>query len=173
MAWNFDTSHSHLGFTARHMVFAKVRGTFGKWSGTVNYDDANPQKSSVEVNVDTASVDTKEEKRDAHLRSGDFFDSEKHPQMTFKSREVTKAGDGWILAGDLTIRGVTKPIKLEVEMLGSGKDPWGNTKAGFHVKGTINRHDFGLDWNAALEAGGVLVGPKVEIEGDVQLLQST
>lgn len=172
MAWNFDTSHSQLGFSVRHMVIAKVRGTFGKWSGTVSYDENDPQKSSVEVNVDVASIDTKEEKRDAHLRSGDFFDAEHHPTMTFKSREATKGGSGWILTGDLTIRGVTKPVKLDVEALGTGKDPWGNTKAAFTVKTTINRHDFGLNWNAALEAGGVLVGEKVEIEGDIQLVKT-
>jgi polyisoprenoid-binding protein YceI len=166
----FDPSHSHVAFTVRHMVFSKVRGEFTKWSGTAKLDDGDLAKSVIEVDVDVASIDTHEEKRDGHLKSPDFFDVESHPRMTFRGTNVEYAGKGKLaLTGDLTIRGTTHPVTLEVEELGRGKDPWGNQRVGFSARTSINRNDFGLKWNQVLEAGGLLVGEKVEIEIDVEL----
>lgn len=168
--YSFDTSHSHVAFTVRHMVFSKVRGEFTKWSGSAKLDESDLSKSSIDVSVDVASIDTHEEKRDAHLKSADFFDVENHPQMTFRGTSVETRGKGKLaLAGDLTIRGTTRAVTLEVEELGRGKDPWGNERVGFSARTSINRNDFGLKWNQVLEAGGVLVGEKVEIEIDVEL----
>jgi polyisoprenoid-binding protein YceI len=172
MAWNVDTSHSGIGFSVRHLMIAKVRGTFAKWSATIDYNAANPAQSKIEARIDASSIDTKEEKRDAHLRSPDFFDAEKFPELVFASREITRDGDDYVVAGDLTIHGVTKPVRLQVESLGTGKDPWGNERMAFVGKTAINRKEFGLNWNQALEAGGVLVGDKVEIEVDVQLVKA-
>src|SRR5689334_19406690 len=124
--YTIDTSHSEVGFTARHMMFAKVRGQFKSWNAKLNYDPADPTKSSVVVEVDTASIDTREEKRDGHLRSADFFESEKYPKMIFKSKGVTGKDGEYKLTGDLTIRDVTREVTLEVEQTGAGKDPWGN-----------------------------------------------
>jgi polyisoprenoid-binding protein YceI len=168
--WNIDTSHSGVHFTVRHMVIAKVRGAFDRWQGTFQFDEANPAASKVSVRIEAASVNTREEKRDAHLRSADFFDVENHPALTFESTKVEKAGDGYRVSGNLTIRGVTKEVVLEVESLGKGKDPWGNERIAFQAQTSVNRKDFGLNWNQALEAGGVLVGEKVEIALDVQAL---
>ena len=168
--YNFDTSHSHVAFTVRHMVFAKARGEFTKWSGTAKLDESDLSKSSIEVSIDVASIDTHEEKRDGHLKSADFFDVENHPQMTFRGTGIEAKGQGKLaLTGDLTIRGTTRPVTLEVEELGRGKDPWGNERVGFAAKTSINRTDFGLKWNQVLEAGGMLVGEKVDIEIDVEL----
>ncbi|HVJ90269.1 MAG TPA: YceI family protein [Labilithrix sp.] len=169
--YSIDTSHSEIGFSVRHMVFAKVRGQFKTWNATLEYDAAAPAKSVVTVEVDTASIDTREAQRDAHLRSADFFDSESHPKMTFKSTRVEPAGEGkYKLIGDLTIRGTTNEVTLDVEQTGAGKDPWGNDRLGFAARATINRSDWGLKWNQALEAGGVLVSDKVELEIEVQVV---
>jgi polyisoprenoid-binding protein YceI len=172
MAWTVDTSHSSISFSVRHLMIAKVRGSFAKWRATVDFDAANPAHSKIEAHIDAASIDTKEEKRDAHLRSPDFFDAASFPELVFVSRDITRDGDDYAVAGDLTLHGVTRPVRLEVESLGTGKDPWGNERVAFVAKTAINRKDFGLHWNQALETGGVLVGDKVEIEIDVQLVKS-
>lgn len=167
-----DTTHSEIGFTVRHMMFAKVRGQFKTWTAEVEVDAKDPARSRVEVQVDVASIDTREAARDTHLRSGDFFDAETHPKMTFVSKLVTKTSDGaFEVTGDLTIRGVTKELRLAVEQTGSGKDPWGNARLGFAAKGSLSRGDFGLTWNQALEAGGVLVSDKVDIDVEVQVVE--
>jgi len=162
--WNIDTSHSAVGFSVRHLMISKVRGQFGSWTGTIHLDDADLSRSSVEVEIDVASVDTKEAKRDAHLRSADFFDAESHPKMTFRSTKVVTEGDKVrALIGDLTIRGTTHEVTLEVDDLGRTKDPWGGERTAFEAKTRINRRDYGLTWNVALETGGIMVGDKVEI----------
>lgn len=167
--WKIDPSHSGVHFTVRHMVVSKVRGAFERWEGAIELDDANPGASKVTVHIEPASITTREPQRDAHLRSPDFLDVEKHPSLKFASNRVEKVGDnGYRVTGDLTLHGVTKPVVLDVEALGTGKDPWGNERIGFQAETSINRKDFGLNWNQVLEAGGVLVGDKVEISLDVQ-----
>jgi polyisoprenoid-binding protein YceI len=168
--WAIDTSHSHVAFTVRHMVFAKVRGEFKQWSAQLELGD-DLTASKVDVEVDTASVFTNEEKRDAHLRSGDFFDAETFPKMTFVSKRVEKADGDLKVVGDLTIRGATHEVTLEVEETGRGKDPWGQDRVGFAAKTSIDRSKWGLTWNAALEAGGVLVSEKVEISIEIQAVK--
>ncbi len=171
--WNIDTAHSGIHFTVRHMVISKVRGAFERWQGSLDFDEKQPERSKVSVRIDAASIDTREEKRDAHLRSADFFDVARHPELRFESTKVEKlGGERYRVAGDLTIRGVTKPVTLETELLGGGKDPWGNQRIGFSAHTKINRKDFGLSWNQALEAGGVLVGENVEIALDVQAVKA-
>jgi polyisoprenoid-binding protein YceI len=171
--WNIDTAHSAVRFTVRHLVIAKVRGVFGTFSGTIQLDDEDPTRSSVNVEIDAGSIDTKEEKRDGHLKSADFLDVEHHPKLTFVSKRVEASGGKVTKAiGDLTIRGTTKEVELEIEDLGRAKDPWGNQKAAFEAKTRINRHDFGLKWNVALEAGGVLVGDNVDITLEIQAAQA-
>jgi polyisoprenoid-binding protein YceI len=172
--YNVDASHSEIGFTVRHMMFAKVRGQFKTWTAKVAYDAAAPTRSTVTVEVDTASVDTREDKRDGHLRSADFFDAEKFPKMIFQSKRIEPAGDGrYAVVGDLSIRGVTREITLDVVQTGAGKDPWGNDRLGFSAKASIQRSEWGLAWNQALEAGGVLVSDKVDIEVEAQLVSSS
>jgi polyisoprenoid-binding protein YceI len=167
--YSIDNAHSDVSFSVRHMMFAKVRGHFTKWSASLAFDPAKPASSAVEVSIDAASIDTREPQRDGHLRSPDFLDAENFPKITFKSRKVESAGTGhYNVTGDLAIRGVTREVVLHVEEGGRGKDPWGNERVAFLAKTTINRADFGLKWNQALEAGGVLVGEKVEVEIDVQ-----
>lgn len=171
--WKLDTTHSGVHFSVRHLMVSKVRGSFSKYSVDLAFDPANPSAGKVDVTIDAASIDTKDEKRDGHLRSPDFFDVEKYPTLTFKSSKVeAKDAENLVVHGDLTIHGVTKPVSLAVEFAGATKDPWGNTKAGFSAHTTINRKDFGLGWNQALEAGGVLVGEKVEIHIDLELAKS-
>jgi polyisoprenoid-binding protein YceI len=171
--YSIDTAHSEVGFTARHMMFAKVRGQFKTWNARLNYDAANPANSSVVVEVETASIDTHEEKRDAHLRSADFFDAEKFPRMVFNSKRVETTGKGkYKLVGDLTIRDVSRQVVLDVEQTGAGKDPWGNDRLGFTASTAISRSEWGLKWNQALEAGGVLVSDKIEIGVEVQVVQA-
>ena len=171
--WNFDTSHSSINFSVRHMMIAKVRGRFQTWSGTLELDDDDLTRSRVEVAIDATSLDTRDDKRDAHLRSADFFDVEHHPKLVFTSTSIERVGeDAVAITGDLSIRGITQQVTLAVELNGRAKDPWGGLRAGFSAKTTINRKDFGLHWNAALEAGGVLVGEKVEITLDIQAIQA-
>ena len=172
MGWNIDTSHSSIGFTVRHMVFAKVHGRFDKLTATLDMNDADITKSTVTIEVDVASVNTNEEKRDGHLKAADFFDVAAHPKLVFKSKRVEKSGEHLHLVGDLTIRGNTKEIVVEIEQTGSGKDPWGNARVAFSGKASLNRKDFGLNWNQLLEAGGVLVGEKVEIVIEIQAVKS-
>jgi polyisoprenoid-binding protein YceI len=168
--WKIDTSHSSAGFTVRHLVISKVHGRFGKWDGSVTFDEKNLATAKIDVTLDVASIDTNEEKRDAHLRSADFFDAENHPRITFKSKRVEKNGDGYKVVGDLTIRGTTREVAADATYDGRGKDPWGNERIAFSGKAQINRNDFGLKWNQALETGGVLVGEKVEIGLEVQAI---
>ena len=171
-AYTIDTAHSDIGFSVRHMMFAKVRGHFTKWSATLAFDAANPARSSVEVDIDASSIDTRESQRDAHLKSPDFLETEKFPSITFKSQSVEPAGVGhYRVKGPLTIHGLTKDAILDVEETGRGKDPWGNARVGFVAKTSVNRLDFGLKWNQVLEAGGVLVGEKIEIEIDVEAIE--
>jgi polyisoprenoid-binding protein YceI len=166
-----DNAHSDIGFSVRHMVFAKVRGHFTKWTAQLGFDADEPTKSSVEVSIDAASIDTREAQRDAHLKGADFLDVEKYPAIVFKSRRVeTTSPKHYKVTGDLTIHGTTRETTVDVEELGRGKDPWGNDKILFGGKGAVNRVDFGLKWNQALEAGGVLIGEKVEFEIDVEVM---
>ena len=167
--WALDKSHSSVDFTVRHMMFAKVNGTFKEFNAEIEADPEDLTTASISFEVDTASIDTRNGDRDAHLRSADFFDSENHPKMTFKATKIVKTGDGtYDITGDLTIRGTTRSETFKVEYNGSGKDPWGNEKVGFSVEGKINRTDYGFKWNAPLEAGGVLVGDEVKISLDIQ-----
>jgi polyisoprenoid-binding protein YceI len=165
--WNIDASHSELGFTARHLMVTKVRGKFNEFEGAAKVAD-DVTASQVTAVVQLASVDTGSADRDAHLKSGDFFDVENNPTMSFTSTAVTED----TLKGDLTIKGVTKPVEFDLEFNGLATDPWGNQKAGFEATTEINRQDFGLEWNVALEGGGVLVSEKIKINLDVQLVKA-
>ncbi len=171
--YTVDNAHSDISFSVRHMVFAKVRGHFTKWTSQVTFDPTQPAKSGIDVTVDASSIDTREAQRDAHLKSPDFLDVEKFPQITYKSRRVESAGDKrYKVTGDLTIHGVTREATIEAEELGRGKDPWGNERLIFSAKGSVNRVDFGLKWNQALETGGLLVGEKVDFEIDAEVVQA-
>lgn len=165
--WALDASHSEVGFSVRHMMISKVRGTFAVAEATIIAPE-NPFELTLDAKVDVASINTKDEGRDNHLRSADFFDVEKYPTITFVSTGVRQQGGDFLVDGDLSIKDVTKPVTFEVEFGGFGTDPWGNYKAGATAKTVINREEFGLTWNAALETGGVLVGKDVTIELDLQ-----
>ena len=170
--WKIDPSHSAIAFSVRHMVVSKTRGRFTKWSGQLRFDPEDPHASSVEVNIEPGSVDTADADRDAHLRSPDFFDVEKFPSASFRSTKVTdQGGDRYRITGDLTIRGVTKPVVLEVTYEGSGKDPWGGERAGFNATTSIDRKQFGLEWNKTLETGGLLVGEKVDLTLEIEAIK--
>ncbi|CCH75740.1 conserved hypothetical protein [Nostocoides australiense Ben110] len=164
--WTVDPAHTEVGFVARHLMVTKVRGTFADVEGTVEVAP-DVTKSTVDVTVQMASVDTRSADRDTHLKSADFFDVENYPTMRF----VSTSFDGEQLTGDLTIKDVTKPVTFEVEFNGEQADPWGNTKAGFEAEAEVKRADWGLTWNAAIEGGGVLVSDKIKIVLDVQLLK--
>jgi len=171
--WAFDLTHSSINFHVRHLMVSKVHGRFTKWDGTLELDDADLTKSRIDITIDPSSVDTKEEKRDAHLRSADFLDVEKFPQITFVSRQIERAGEEtYKVTGDITIHGVTKEVVLEVEGGGQVKDPWGGTRCGFSAKAKLNRKDFGLTWNLALEAGGFVVGDKLEISIEIEAVKA-
>lgn len=168
--WDIDPSHTASQFSVRHMMISTVRGQFGKTTGTVTLDDKDITKSKIDVTIDVASIDTREPKRDDHLRSPDFFDVANHPTMTFKSTKIVKSGRALKVTGDLTMRGVTKPVTLEnVVITDAVKTPWGGLARGVTATGKLNRKDFGLTWNKALEAGGVLIGEEVEIVIDAEL----
>ena len=170
-SWQVDAAHSTVSFSVRHMVISKVKGRFAKWTAKLDLDTANLAAASVEVEVDAASVDTGVADRDTHLRSADFFDTAKYPTLTYKSRSVKQDGAEKLhVVGDLTMHGVTKEVALEVEVGGQGKDPWGNTRTGYTAKASLNRKEFGLGWNQALETGGVLVSEKIEIEIELQAI---
>ena len=169
--YSFDPSHSQVGFVVRHLVVAKVRGAFNAFDGAITIAD-DPSQSSVEVTIDTNSIDTRDEQRDGHLRNADFFDVENHPTMTYKSTRVShEKGNRWLVDGDLTIKGVTRSVPLEVELEGVTKDPWGNTRAVFSASAQIDRDAFGLSWNQALETGGFLVGKDVKIEIELETVR--
>lgn len=166
--FTIDASHSTVQFVARHMMVSKVRGTFDSYSGTIVVAE-DPLASSVEVTIDVASITTRDEGRDGHLKSADFFDVETYPTITFVSRGVRHTGgSSFAVDGELTVRGVAKPLTLEAELEGIGKDPWGNERVGFSTKVEIDREEFGLTWNQALETGGVLVGKKITVDIDVE-----
>ena len=169
--WTIDPAHAEIGFAVRHLMIATVRGRFGAVSGTVTVDEENPHNSKVEVTVDVNSIDTRQEMRDNHLRSADFFDVENHPTMHFLSKRIEGDVHGeFRVVGDLTIRGVTREAALTASLEGRTRDPWGNERAGFSATGKINRRDFGLNWNQALETGGVMVGDEVKLTIDVELV---
>ena len=169
--WNVDPSHSTVGFTARHLMITKVRGTFTDFDGAVTIDD-DPLASSLVANVRLDSVDTGNADRDAHLRTADFFGVEDHPEMHLRSTAIREDGGDYVLVGDLTIAGQTHPVEFALEFDGVRQDPFGNTKAGFSASTDINRSDWGLSFNMALETGGVLVSEKIHIDLDVQLVRS-
>jgi polyisoprenoid-binding protein YceI len=170
--YNIDPSHSSASFSIKHMMIAKVHGGFEKMSGKLVYDAANPAKSSIEVAIEAASINTREAQRDTHLKSPDFFDVETYPTITFKSKRVEGSGGDLKLIGDLAIHGVTQQVTLDIEGPSEEmKDPWGNIKLGASGSTKIKRKDFGLTWNAALEAGGFLVGDDVTITLDVQFVK--
>jgi polyisoprenoid-binding protein YceI len=170
--WVIDASHSNASFTVKHMMITNVRGEFQKLEGTVSYDPAQPEAATVTASIDVASINTRDEKRDGHLKSPDFLDAEKFPAITFKSKTVKAKGSELTVTGDLTIHGVTKEVVLEVEGPSAPTaDPWGNQRVGATATTKIKRDDFGMVWNAALEAGGVLVGNEVKITIDVSLIK--
>lgn len=173
-AWKLDPAHSVAEFKVRHMMISNVKGQFTGVSGTLTYDPANPAASSVEATIDATSIKTGEEQRDTHLKSPDFFDAAKYPTLSFKSTSVKRTGDGEAeVTGDLTIHGVTRAVTFKVEgPTPPGKDPWGNTRIGASAVTKINRKDFGLTWNAALETGGILVGEEITINLDVQFVKA-
>ncbi len=169
-SYNIDPAHSSAQFSVVHMMISKVNGEFQKVSGTVVFDPANPSNDKIDAVVDVTTVSTREEKRDGHLKSPDFFDAAKFPTMTFKSSGATKQGDKLLVTGDLTLHGVTKPVTLEVEGPSAEiKDPMGNIKVGASASAKINRKDFGLVWNKTMDGGGVMVSDEVNINIDVEL----
>lgn len=174
MAWEIDATHSQVAFSVRHLMITTVKGQFKIISGQVHIDEQNPANSWVEAEADVASIDTRDEKRDGHLRSADFFEAEKYPKITFKSTKVERvSGEEFKVTGDLTMHGVTKQVTLDSEYTGQIKDTWGNLRTGLSANTTINRKDFGLNWNVALESGGVMVSENVKIEIDLSTVNKT
>lgn len=170
--WVIDPSHTEVEFSVRHMMIATVKGRFAGVEGEIVGDPHDLTNAQVNVTIDVASIDTRENDRDNHLRSADFFDVENYPKMTFKSTQITRTGDNtYKVTGDLTIRDVTRPVELDVTFNGTGKDPWGGERAGFSATGALNRKDFGLTWNAVLETGGVLVGEEIKINLEVETVR--
>jgi polyisoprenoid-binding protein YceI len=170
--WTIDGGHSGIHFSVRHLVIAKVRGKFTKFRGTIELDEADLTRSQIDVSIDVASVNTSEDTRDGHLRSGDFFDAEKFATATFKSTSITKNGDAYLVKGDLSVRGVTKEVELHATFEGKGKDPRGDERAAFQAKTSINREDWGMKFNMPLEGGGVVVGTKVDLEFEVEAVRA-
>lgn len=170
--YDIDKSHTNIGFKVRHMVISKVNGNFSDYSGQISFDPNAPKKSSISVTIRVASISTENEKRDAHLKSPDFFDAAKYPTITFVSKSVKKTADKkYVAVGELTIRGVTKTFELPFEVTGMVKDPWGNERMGIMASTTINRQDFGVSWNKTLDAGGVVVSDDVEIIIEAELIK--
>jgi polyisoprenoid-binding protein YceI len=171
--WTFDKSHSGIHFTVRHLMVSKVRGLFHAWDGTLVLDDDDLTKSRVEVTIEAASIDTKEPKRDDHLRSADFLEVDKFPTLSFKSTGIERTGDDTIaVTGVLAIHGIERTVVLDVELGGQVKDPWGGTRTGFSAKTAISRKDYGLTWNALLEAGGVAVGDRIDIQLEIEAIKT-
>jgi polyisoprenoid-binding protein YceI len=166
--YSIDAAHSSVGFVARHMVVSKVRGHFDTFEGSFDFTEGQPATWKAQATIQAASVNTGNEKRDEHLRSPDFFAAEEFPTLTFSTTGVEQKGDTYLLKGDLTMRGVTKPIVLTLEYFGSIKDPWGNDRAGFSAKGTVSRKEFGLSWNNLLETGGAVASDEIQIEIEVE-----
>ncbi len=165
--WEIDPVHSEIGFTARHMMVSKVRGRFKTFSGQFVTGE-NPLASSVTAEIDLSSIDTGNEQRDGHIRSADFFDTDKHVTMTYQSTGVRAEGDHYVLDGDLTLKGVTQQVPLKLELNGFGPDPYGGTRSGFTATGELNRRDFGVDFSAPMEAGGVVVSDKIGIQLEIE-----
>jgi polyisoprenoid-binding protein YceI len=170
--YTIDKSHSSIQFSIKHLVISKVRGGFNEFSGTIQYDEADMTKSSVEVLIQSASIDTRDEKRDAHLKSPDFFDTEKYPEITFKSKAIKKADDGYILFGDLTMHGVTKEVSIPFTFSGMITDPWGKSRLGASGELEINRQDYGVSWSQKLDGGGLVVGDNVKIEIEIEAIKT-
>lgn len=172
MAWKIDSAHSRVAFSVRHMMISNAHGQFNKVDGTVEFDEGQPTRSTVDVRIEAASIDTRDEKRDGHLRSPDFFDAAQYPYLTFKSRRVEVVDDSHgKIYGDLTIKGLTREVVLNVEYSGQAKAPYGITSAGFTATTRINRKDWGLNWNVALETGGMLVGDAVNISIELEIMK--
>lgn len=170
--WNIDPVHSEIGFSVKHMMVSNVRGRFNDVTGHIDFNENDPSTAKIDVEINTHSVDTRQEQRDNHLRSADFFDAENHPKMSFVSTNVEHVkGDNYRVTGDLTIRGTTKPVTLDATFEGVSPDPYGGVRSGFSATGKINRHDFGLDYNAAIEAGGVVVGADIKIQLEVEAIK--
>jgi len=170
--WAIDPTHSEIGFKVKHMMFTNVSGKFNTYDATITTEDNNFENTAIEFSADINSIDTHNPDRDTHLKSADFFDADHHPKLTFKAASFTKIDNhNYILAGDLSLRGVTKSVKFPVEFSGLMKDPWGNTKVGLNISGKINRKDWGLNWNSALETGGVLVSEEVRLDIELQLVK--
>jgi polyisoprenoid-binding protein YceI len=171
-SWQIDATHSGINFSIRHMVVSKVRGRFAKYAGAIRVDEDDITRSVVQATIDAASIDTGTPQRDAHLRSADFFDVEQFPELRFRSTRIERIeADRYRVTGELTIRDVSREVSLDVEYGGRAKDPWGNERVGFVAKTALDRKEFGLGWNQVLEAGGVLVGDRVEIELEVQAVK--
>ncbi len=170
--WVLDPTHSELGFKVKHLMISNVSGTFGKFNAEIDGEDF--RKSKVHVTIDVASISTNDDNRDGHLKAADFFDVENHKTITFEGGSFTKLDEeNYQLSGILTIKGISKDFKLDVEFLGINKDPWGNEKSGFSVNGKISRKDWGMNWNAALETGGVLVSDEVKIHAEIQFVKQS
>jgi len=170
--WEIDSSHSSVHFSVRHLVIAKVRGSFARWSGSVQVPNGDFSKATVAVTIDASSVDTGVADRDGHLKSPDFFDVAQYPEVRFVGKHVQpRSGNEIDVVGDLTIKGTTREVVLRVEQHGQAKDPWGNLRAAFTAKTSIDRKDFGLTWNQVLEAGGVMVGDRVDIEAEIEAVK--
>ena len=165
--WDIDASHSTVGFSVRHMMVSKVRGYFTRFTGEI-VTAQDPAASTVTASIDSDSIDTRQEQRDGHIKSADFFDAENHPTWTFRSTSVAVDGDDWTVAGDLTIKGVSKPVVLELELNGFGPDAYGGTRAGFSGKTTISRKEFGVDIDMPMDGGGVVVGDKITVELEIE-----
>ncbi|MFO7624206.1 MAG: YceI family protein [Anaerolineales bacterium] len=172
MSWKIDTAHSEINFSVRHMMIATVRGRFEKFSGAIDFNENEPARSRVEVQIEASSINTREPQRDAHLKSPDFFDVENFPFITFKGKSIDVKGDNQaLITGDLTIRDVTRQVVLDAEYAGMAQSPFGATNAGFSASTRINRKDWGLTWNVALETGGMLVADEIKIDIDLEIIK--
>jgi polyisoprenoid-binding protein YceI len=171
-AYKSDLTHSSVEFSVKHMVISNVKGTFDQFEAVINYDPDNMEKSSVDVSIDVSSIDTRDEKRDGHLKSPDFFDVENHPNITFKSDKIVKKGDGYAAVGTLTIRGVAKKIELPFQLNGPVQNPWGQTVIGIVINFELNRKDYDVKWNKTMDNGGVVVGDDVKIEINLEAKKS-
>jgi polyisoprenoid-binding protein YceI len=172
-SWNIDATHSGINFSIRHMVVSKVRGRFAKFTGSIDLDENDLTRSTLEATIDAASIDTGTHERDVHLRSADFFDTEAFPELRYRSRRIEAlSGDRYRVIGDLTIRDVTREVPLEVQYGGRANDPWGNERAGFSARASLDRKEFGLGWNQVLEAGGVIVGERVDIDIELEVVRA-